>query len=164
MQDRDILMAVAQIAATFIGFAGVVFAVDRASEGGVTGPERNALMNLLIPAIAVLFLAFVPVIASTGVSSEALIWRASNGMLGAVHLVLLSGAVRTAMRGQLLEPVPLRFVLIGGGSLAVAANLVVVLGFLPRLAPMAYLAGLVWFLLVSAIQFVMLIVLHVRAS
>jgi hypothetical protein len=164
LQDRDTLMAIAQIAATFIGFAGVVFAVDRASAGGVSGPERNAIMNLLIPSIAVLFLAFVPLVASTGDAAEERIWRASNGILGAIHSVLLAGAFRAAIRSQLLEPVPLRFILLGGGSLAVVANVAVVLGFLPRFAAMVYLAGLVWFLLVSAIQFVMLIVLHVRAS
>ena len=128
MQDRDILTAIAQIAATFIGFAGVVFAVERASAGGVSNPERNAIMNLLVPSIAVLFLAFVPLIASTGIASETLIWRGSNGLLGAIHSVLLAGAVRAALRSQLLEPVPLRFILIGGGFLAVAANAAVVLG------------------------------------
>ena len=155
-------MAIAQIAATFIGFAGVVFAVERSSAGGVSDRERNAIMNLLMPSIAVLFLAFVPLLASTGDATEARIWRASNGVLGAIHAVLLAGAFRAAIRSQLLEPVPLRFILLSGGSLAVLANALVVLGLVPRFAAMAFVAGLVWFLLVSAIQFVMLIVLHVR--
>jgi hypothetical protein len=157
-------MAIAQIAATFIGFAGVVFAVERASAGGISNPERNSLMSLLVPSIAVLFLAFVPLIASTAIASETLIWRSSNGLLGAIHSVLLAGAVRAALRSQLLEPVPVRFILIGGGFVAVAANAAVVFGFIPELAPTAFLAGLVWFLLISATQFVMLIVLHVRAQ
>ncbi len=164
MPDRDTLMGIAQIAATFIGFAGVVFAVDRSSVGGVTAQERNALMNLLVPSIAVLFLGFVPLVATSGGAGEERIWRVSNGLLGAVHAFLLSGAVRAAIRGQLLEPVPVRFLLIGGGSLAVLANAVVVFGFMPGLAPMVYIAGLVWFLLISAVQFVMLMVLHFRAS
>jgi hypothetical protein len=164
MVERDILMAIAQVAATFIGFAGVVFAVGRASEVGVGGPERNALKNLLVPSILVLFLAFVPLVASTGVESEGLIWRASNGLLGAIHLALVGGATRAAIRSQLLEPVPFRFFLLGGGYVAVAANVVVVLGFVPELAPMAYIGGLVWFLLVSAVQFIMLIFLHARVS
>jgi len=121
-------------------------------------------MNLLAPSIAVLFLAFVPLVATSGGLSDVNTWRVSNGLLGAVHTVLLSGAARAAIRGQLLEPVPVRFLLIGGGSLAVLANAAVVLGFIPGLAPMVYVAGLVWFLLVSAIQFVMLMVLHFRAS
>jgi hypothetical protein len=157
-------MAIAQIAATFIGFAGVVFAVESASARGVSGPERNAIMNLLVPSIAVLFLAFLPLLVSTGGGSDAGTWRASNGLLGVVHSFLLSGAYRAAMRNQLLEPVPLRFVLLGGGSLAVLANVAIVLGLVPQFAATVFLAGLVWFLFISAIQFVMLIVLHVRAS
>jgi hypothetical protein len=157
-------MAIAQIAATFVGFAGVVFAVDRASATGVSGPERNAILNLLIPSIAALFLAFVPLIAAAAVANEVAIWRTGNAVLGAVHAFLLSGAFRAAARGQLLEPVPLRVVLLGGGSLAVLGNVVVVLGFAPRFASVAFLAGLVWFLFVSGIQFVMLVVLHVRVS
>ena len=157
-------MALAQIAATFVGFAGVVFAVDRASASGVSGPERNAILNLLIPSIAVLFLAFIPLIAAAAVANEAGTWRTGNAVLGAVHGGLLAGAFRAATRGQLLEPVPLRVVLLGGGSLAVLANIIVVLGFAPRFASVAYLGGLVWFLFVSGIQFVMLVVLHVRAS
>ena len=164
MQDRDTLMAIAQIAATFIGFAGVVFAVERGSAAGVSREERNALMNLLIPSIAVLFLAFVPLVSSAGGVSEARIWRGSNALLGAIHVVLLSGAIRAAIRSQLLEPVPLRFVLISGGSLAVLANVLIVLGVAQGLAAMVFVAGLVWFLLVSAVQFVMLIVLHVRTA
>jgi hypothetical protein len=68
MSDRDTLMTIAQIAATFVGFAGVVFAVDRASATGVTGPERNAILNLLVPSIAALFLAFIPLIAAAASS------------------------------------------------------------------------------------------------
>ena len=157
-------MAIAQIAATFVGFAGVVFAVDRASASGVSGPERNAILNLLVPSIAVLFLTFIPLIAAAAVANDIEIWRAANAVLGTVHAVLLAGAFRAAMRGQLLESVPLRVVLLGGGSVAVLANVAVVLGFAPRFASVAYLGGLVWFLFVSGIQFVMLVVLHVRAS
>ncbi|MGH9383255.1 MAG: hypothetical protein ACRD2N_03035 [Vicinamibacterales bacterium] len=59
MDSRDALLALAQVAATFIGFAGVVFAVGRASQSGVSSPERIALIHLLNPSIAVLFLALM---------------------------------------------------------------------------------------------------------
>ena len=164
MDNRDVLMAIAGVAATFIGFAGVVFAVGRASQGGVSTPEQTALVHLLLPAIAVLFLAFLPLVASAGFTSQPQIWRASNGLLGAIHLMLIANATRAAMRSRLLEPVPLRFVLIPGGFLAVAANVAVVLGFLPRFSAMIFIGGLVWFLLVSAVQFVMLIFVAARAT
>ena len=51
-----------------------------------------------------------------------------------------------------------------GGSGYSVANLAVVLGFVPGFAAFAYMGGLIWFLLVSAIQFIMLVFLHVRSS
>jgi hypothetical protein len=164
MEHRDVLMAIAQVAATFIGFASVVFAVGRASVAGVKAPERTALIHLLLPSILVLFLAFAPVVAFSGVSSEPQVWRVANAVLGVIHLLLVSNATWIAVRQRLLEPVPLRFVLIPGGYLAVAANLAVAFGFVQDLAALVYIAGLVWFLLVAAIQFVMLILLHERAT
>ena len=164
MEHRDVLMAIAQVAATFIGFASVVFAVGRASVAGVNAPERTALIHLLLPSILVLFLAFAPVVAFAGITAEVQVWRVANGVLGVIHLLLVSNATWVAVRSRLLEPVPLRFVLIPGGYLAVAANLAVMFGFLQDLAALIYIAGLVWFLLVAAIQFVMLIMLHERAT
>lgn len=164
MEHRDILMAIAQVAATFIGFAGVVFAVGRASQGGVSGPEQTALVHLLLPAIAVLFLAFLPLVAFAGFDSPSRIWRVSNGLLGGIHLLLIANATRAAMRRRLLEPLPVRVILIPGGFLAVAANLAVVLGFVQEFSTMIYIGGLVWFLLVSAVQFMMLIFLAARTA
>ena len=79
MQDRDTLMAIAQIAATFVGFAGVVFAVKRASVSGVSDRERNAITNLLIPSTAVLFAAFIPLVATTAGGGETGVWRVPMG-------------------------------------------------------------------------------------
>ncbi|MDZ4673355.1 MAG: hypothetical protein SGI84_02810 [Gemmatimonadota bacterium] len=157
-------MAIAGIAATLIGFASVVFAVGRASASGLSVPERNALGHLLIPASCVLFLAFVPVVAAVGFAAQPQIWRASNGLQGIIHLTLIVNAARAAARSQILEPLPVRLILIPGGFLALAANFAVALGFMQHYAAMIYIAGLVWFLLVAAVQFVMLIFLHARAS
>lgn len=164
MDNRDFLLALAGVAATFIGFAGVVFAVDRSSHRGVSGPERTALLHLLLPSIAVLFLAFGPMVLSARAGSHDPHWRLANGLLGAVHLLLIANATRAAIRSRLLEPIPVRFVLIPGGYLAVAANLAVALGYFQEYGAMAYLGGLVWFLFVAAVQFVMLIFLHTDAT
>jgi hypothetical protein len=131
MENRDLLLALAGVAATFIGFAGVVFAVDRSSHRGISGPERTTLLHLLLPSIAVLFLAFGPAVWFAGFGPRDQSWRLANGVLGIVHLALIANATRAAIRSRLLEPIPLRFVLIPGGYLAVAANVAVVLGFLP---------------------------------
>ena len=124
----------------------------------LTMAERRALINLLAPSVVVLFLALVPLILSTGPVLPGAIWRWSNGILGVVHLALVTSALVAAVRGRLLEPVPVRFVLIPGGYLSGLFSLLAALGYLPDLLVTAYVTGLVWSLFVAAVQFVMLIV------
>ena len=158
MDPEGVLAVVAGVAATFTGFTGVIFAVGRSSRDGWSAAERTALLNLLVPSIVVLFLALLPLVAATGIHSQSLVWRASNGLLAVIHLALVTTALRAALRSTLMEPVPLRFVLIPGGYLSGIISAVVALGYLANYAVMAFVAGLVWSLLVAAVQFVMLIV------
>ena len=158
MEPESILGIIAGVASTFIGFTGVIFAVGRSSREGWSAAERTALLNLLMPSVIVLFLAFIPIVASTGIHSQALIWRGANACLAAIHLALVTTALRAAWQSTLLEPVPLRFFLIPGGYASGILSAGVALGYLPQFAVMAFVAGLVWSLLVAAVQFVMLIV------
>ena len=84
-------------------------------------------------------------------------WRVSNGILAAIHVVLVTRALRLALRRQLVEPMPLEFVLIPGGYASVVASALVAAGAWPHFAVMIFGAGLVWFLLIAAIQFVLLV-------
>jgi hypothetical protein len=158
LEPEGVLAVIVGVAATFIGFTGVIFAVGRSSLDGWSPAERTALLNLLMPSVVVLFLAFIPIVAFTGIQSPVLIWRTSNGLLAAIHLALVTSALRAAWKSTLMEPVPLRFVLIPGGYASGILSALIALGFLPRFAVMAFIAGLVWSLLVAAVQFVMLIV------
>jgi hypothetical protein len=157
MQADSLLTAVAGVAAAFAGFTGVIFAVGRFSRGAWSVAERNALVNMLVPSLVALFLSLVPLVALTGIQSDASVWRASNGLLALVHLALVTSALRLALRGELVEPIPLRFVLIPGGYVSVVASALVAAGVWPQFAAMIFGAGLVWFLLIAAIQFVLLI-------
>ena len=158
MEPESVLAIIAGVASTFIGFTGVIFAVGRSSRDGWNAAERTALLNLLMPSVVVLFLAFIPIVASTGIQSHTLIWRGSNGLLAAIHLFLVTTALRAAMRSTLMEPIPLRFILIPGGYASGIISALAALGFFPQYTVMAFVAGLVWSLLVAAVQFVMLIV------
>ena len=158
MEPTSVLAVVAGVASTFIGFTGVIFAVGRSSLDGWSPAERTALLNLLMPSVVVLFLAFIPIVASTGIESQGLIWRGSNGLLAAIHLTLVTSALRAALKSTLMEPVPLRFFLIPGGYASGILSALAALGYFPRFFVMIFVAGLVWSLLVAAIQFVMLIV------
>jgi hypothetical protein len=157
MDPYSVLATLAQIAATFVGFTGVIFAVGRFSGGAWKGAERNAFLNLLLPSTIALFMAFVPMIASDAMA-DAAVWRFSNLILALVHAPLVTSALVLALRGQLAEPLPLRFVLIPGGYASVIASALVALGLLQDVAAIAFTGGLVWFLFVAATQFVLLIV------
>ena len=158
MNPETVLAAIISVAAAFIGFTGVIFAVGRFSQGQWTTSERNALMHLLLPSTLALFLAFVPMVLLTGVESVAGVWRASNGLLAVIHAPLVSRALWLVIRAELVEPLPLRFVLIPLGFASVIASAIVAFGFLQNFAAMAFTGGLVIFLLVAAIQFVMLVI------
>jgi hypothetical protein len=157
MEAGTALAITAGVASTFIGFTGVIFAVGRSSRDGWNAAERTALLNLLMPSVVVLFLSLIPIVALTGVQSQALIWRGSNGLLAVIHLALVTSALIAALKSTLMEPVPLRFVLIPGGYASGILSALVALGFLPQYMVMIFVAGLVWSLLVATVQFVMLI-------
>ena len=157
MQPESLLTAVAGVASAFIGFTGVIFAVGRFSRGAWKVSERHALTNMLVPSLVALFMALVPMVVLTGVQSAISVWRISNAILATIHVVLVTGALRVALRGELVEPIPLRFVLIPGGYVSVVASALVAAGLWPSLAATIFGAGLVWFLLIAAIQFVLLV-------
>jgi hypothetical protein len=158
MNPDAVLAAIISVAAAFIGFTGVIFAVGRFSQGQWTPTERNALMHLLLPSTLALFLAFVPMVLLTGVGYEAGVWRASNGLLAVIHAPLVSRALWLAIRAELVEPLPLRFVLIPLGFASVIASALAAFGFLQGYSTVAFTGGLVIFLLVAAIQFVLLVI------
>lgn|SRR5689334_21203084 len=163
MDPQNVLITIAQVAATFIGFTGIIFAIGKYSQGGWSDSERAAVIHLLLPAAAALFLAFLPLVAAVGFASGPTIWRVWNGALAAVHLPMVTNAARLAFRGKLMEPIPLSYVLIPGGYIVIAMNLLVVSGFFSNLAAMIYAAGLVWFLLIASVQLGMLILSQTRA-
>ena len=157
MDPGSVLATIAQVAAAFVGFTGVIFAVGRFSQGGWRGPEREALVHLLLPSLVVLFMALFGLAASTGIESDVRLWRVCNGMLAVFHAPLVSRALWLSLRADVVEPVPLRFVLIPVGYLSTAMSAVAAAGMLQVYALMIFTGGLVWFLLVAAIQFVMLV-------
>jgi hypothetical protein len=153
----EILAITAQVAATFLGFTGVIFAVGRFSSGSWSVADRHALVNLIIPSLIVLFLSFIPLIVSTAIETPLTVWRISNAVLFVVHAPLVTRVLWLSVKSQLIEPVPMRFVGLPIGFITVLANAAVVLGFLKRYAVTAFVSGLVWLLVIAAIQFALLV-------
>jgi len=159
-----VLETFAQVSATLVGFSGVVFAIGRFSQGGLSPAERMGLLHLLIPAAAALFLAMLPMVISTRVEPDALFWRAFNGLIGAVHLFTFGDAMRAVLRREVPDPVAVYLVTIPIGAATIVANFLVVLGFIEQLAVLIYLISVLWFLFISVTQFILLILAHVREN
>jgi hypothetical protein len=157
------LAVIAQIAATLIGFTGVLFAIGRFSAGGLSSPEHNAFVNVLLPSVLALFLALAPMIVSSGVQPSQVFWRVFNGILVVVHVPSFANAARAAFRGELPEPIRLQRSMVAVGFSTIVASAVAALGFAGDYASLLYLAVVSWFLIVSVVEFVLLVLSHTRA-
>ena len=164
MDPGSLLATIAQVAAAFVGFTGVIFAVGRFSQGSWRGPERQALVHLLLPSLVALFMALFALAALTGIRNEIVVWRISNGILAVFHAPLVSHALLMSIRAEVAEPVPLRFLTIPGGYTSVVLSALVAAGLLQDYAVVVFTGGLVWFLFIAAIQFVMLVLPDTSAA
>jgi len=164
MDSTNVLATVAQVAATLIGFTGVIFAIGRFSEGGLDPTERNALIHLLMPAVMALFLALAPMVAASAAQPDVFFWRVFNGVLAAVHAPSVTDGARAALRGQLPDPIRLQLSMVTFGFLTVVANVAVAFGFADEFALLAYLVVVSWFLVVSVAEFILLILAHTRRA
>lgn len=156
----SLLTTIVQVAATFIGFTGIIFAIGRYAQGGWNAAERAAVLHLLLPSVAALFLAFLPLLVASGLQSAPGQWWLWNLLSALVHMPMVTNAARLKLRGQLIEPIPLSNVLVPGGYLVVLANLIVVGGFLANLGGTIFAASLIWFLFISSVQLGLLILTH----
>jgi hypothetical protein len=164
MDPGSVLATIAQVAAAFVGFTGVIFAVGRFSQGAWRGPERQALVHLLLPSLVALFMALSALAALTGIRNEIVVWRISNGILAVFHAPLVSHALLMSIRAEVAEPVPLRFLTIPGGYASVVLSALVAAGLLQNYAVVVFTGGLVWFLFIAAMQFVMLVLPDTSAA
>jgi hypothetical protein len=160
VDSTNVFATIAQVAATLIGFTGVIFTIGRFSEGGMDPTERNALIHLLMPAVMALFLAIAPMVAASGTQPDVVFWRVFNGILAAVHAPVVTDGARAALRGQLPEPIRLQLSMVTFGFLTIVTNLAVTFGFADDFAVLAYLVVVSWFLLVSVVEFILLILAH----
>jgi hypothetical protein len=158
-----LLTTIVQVAATFVGFTGIIFAIGKYSQGEWNESERAAVFHLLLPSIAAMFLAFLPLLAVTG-SPGAPTWRLWNAVVAFVHLPMVTNAARLKLRGQLIEPIPLSNVLVPGGYVVILFNLLIAAGLLHGAGAAMYAASLVWFLLIASVQLALLILTHSRAN
>ena len=156
MDEPQALSTLAEVAATFIGFTGVVFAVLSFAGDGIRESEKGAIVHLVLPSVAALIFSLLPLILIPNFGGTIELWRACNLALGLVHLGLLSHGVRSFFKQKILGSLLGIAVLTGFGLSSISANLLVTYGLFQDFAVSIYLAGLLWLLIVSATQFILL--------
>lgn len=100
--SEDVLIGVAAVAITLIGFSGVVTALDRRSRGTWSQAESIQLFALVAPSMVSLACAFVPVALGLITANDDVIWKASNGACFVGHLLGVSTFLRSGSVESLL--------------------------------------------------------------
>ncbi|MCK5443686.1 MAG: hypothetical protein KAJ23_17510 [Maribacter sp.] len=83
------LNTIAQIAVALIGFSGIVVIFGDRHKRGWSETESLKFYALLATPLTALVCSFVPILLSTLLNENELIWRISNGTLGILHLLNL---------------------------------------------------------------------------
>lgn len=152
--DIAVLMSIMGAAVALAGFAGIVTSIDRSTVGASSAVITFRLRNLIVSAIAAIFLAMLPILLDGFEIASGSFWQLA-GMIGAIVVAaqvigafvgrfLIRGHDRGLSRTVFVSNMSL-------GSAAVATQIAGAAGFVP--ARGAYLIGLVFLLYVMATLF-----------
>ena len=85
--DLDALLAIAEIAGVFVGFAALVTVIARGSGGQFRDERVFMLAHIVILSVMVIAAALLPVVLARYDLPEPAVWRVSGGFLYAVNLL-----------------------------------------------------------------------------
>ena len=142
----DTFQTIAEIAATFVGLAGIVVAV---STKGDQYSHDNTLLGIFAAALGALFFALFPELLIGRFPESDNDWRLVCGIFGVVHLILAAPA---AFRSSTRTTEELVLVVLSQPSIWL--KITVGAGFLVEHSYQIYLFGLMWMLGVSMFYFV----------
>jgi len=151
------LTVIAEIAITLAGFTGLVGILQSRGESELTRLEVFHIANLLMTTVLVVVLAFVPTWIALIPNIGNDVWLWSLRILLVVHLagwIFITPFIKRS--GMQLRDFPVLdrrqiFVLSVLGVIAVIAEAVLVLGFVPEYGPFVY-EGVLIFLLCAAMS------------
>jgi hypothetical protein len=144
----DTFHTIAEIAATFVGFTGIIVAIQSALGGtksAVSEWSKKTLPGIFWPCLSAILFAFLPEIFFGGPPDTNTEWRIVCGVFGLVHLFqtalpLLIGSNGVDRRMKWI---------IGFSQIPVWLIILAALGFLSEFAYQLYLFGLVWYLVIA---------------
>ena len=153
MDHEAVLLAISQIAVTFMGFTGVVAVLGHRNQGSWTPEERLQLRVLVEVSLTALFGSLAPFLFFALLSSEPTVWMAANGFLGVLHL---SNFVAFGLRTKTARPTSSQKGLIVVGIVTILAHFSAAIGLIPWLETVL-LFGLIQQLGVASLNFVLLL-------
>jgi len=155
MDPEGVLLALAEIAVAFAGFAGVVTAFQTRARPW-SGFDSGRLWNMLRFALALLFFSLLPF---AWIAAGRSPWMACSAILGLTVAVQAVVSVSLAVRrGPGVQPVVATSMAVGG-LISAAVLLMNVLGRFFQQSFTGYCIGLFWLLIGSALFFSRLVYL-----
>lgn len=142
---------IAEVSATFLGFAGVIVALrfTRTGQQPVSKYTDPFILGILVTSMFAILFAFLPDLLFKGLPQTEFEWRVANGLFGLWHA---SATIPMfTWRRSITEPATLRMSLIS--QPVVGLKLLVAGGLFIEFAYQIYLLGLLWLLMVSIFYF-----------
>ena len=160
MQAEDVLITLAQIAAAFAGFSGIVAALGARSIGDLSIATRFRFANLLVMSVGSSLFALVPVVLVVAGAGMPFVWALSSAVLGLFTLGYALAAARAARRALSPNPRLLRpwmaVLAVGVQTFVCITQFVNVLGWPFGRGGMLYVSSIFALLVLAGVQFVLL--------
>jgi hypothetical protein len=148
----DAFHTIAEIAATFVGFTGIIVAIQSSiggSRSAVSVSSQRTLPGIFLPCLSAIIFAFLPEFVFGRPPETTSEWRILCGIFGVVHFFQTGTPLLTDRHGLNLR---IKWI-IGLSQIPVWLVLSVALGFLSEFAYRFYLFGLVWYLVIAMNSF-----------
>ena len=162
-----VLLGISAVAATFVGFSGVVAAFDRRAHGNWLPEERFRLVNMVVISLGICLFAFFPLAEELLRVSEKALWIIASILMGGFCALYVPCALPYRKRLGQSRPgfLPLWSTLVFVLALCLAAVLQALNASEIFVASGAglYVAGLLLLLVVAGIQFAFLVLMPLAA-
>ncbi len=145
LEDVDILLAIAEIAGVFVGFAALVTVVAGRSQTESRYDDTFRLLHVVITSAQVIAAALVPVVLLRYGLSQSTVWRVSSGLVFALNWIVIL-FINRVTQGYSSAHTRMRAVSVTSWSLEAlyqGSLLLCIVGAWRGLAPAFYLTAIV---------------------
>jgi len=160
MDPHDTLATLAEVAAAFAGFSGVVAALGVRSLSEIRALDRFRFANLLVVSVGAALFAFLPIVLQQFPIGSSAVWASSSALLAVFAVALLLKRWRAGLQLGPMTRGPLNLWMvtcwIGALSAICLLQLANIFEWPGSRSGAAYVAGVFGLLLLSGLQFISL--------